>query len=53
MAERLKLVSVFLAELLGSLGCLRHVGLARDGSLDHLLRENKHSKSTSTEWGKK
>lgn len=38
MAEGLKLVSVFLTELLGPLGCLRHVRLARDGSLDHLLR---------------
>lgn len=38
MAERLKLVSVFLTELLGSRGRLRHVGLARHGSLNHLLR---------------
>ena len=40
VAERLQLVSVFLSELLGPLGGLRHVGLARHGSLNHLLRKN-------------
>lgn len=35
--QGLKLVSVFVAELFGSLGCFRHVGLARYSSLNHLL----------------
>lgn len=37
MAEGLQLVSVFLTELLGSLGGFWHVGLARYRSLYHLL----------------
>lgn len=37
MAEGLELVSVFLTELLGSLGSFWHVGLARHRSLYHLL----------------
>ncbi len=39
VAEGLKLVSVFLTELLSSLSCLRHVRLARYGPLNHLLQK--------------
>lgn len=45
MAEGLKLVSVFLTELLGPLGCLRHVGLAGYGSLNHLPGTNNNTLS--------
>lgn len=37
MAEGLQLVSVFLTELLSSLGSFWHVGLTGHGSLYHLL----------------
>lgn len=61
VAEGLKLVSVFLTELLGSLGCLWHVRLAGYSSLNHLLRKNKSSNQpcsqppqhTNTKWEKK
>lgn len=43
MAEGLKLVSVLLTELLGSLSCLQRVRLARYGSLNHLLRTNNNN----------
>lgn len=46
VAEGLELVSVFLPELLGSLGRLRHVGLTGQRSLNHLLRKkNKKNKN--------
>lgn len=47
MAERLKLVPVFLTELLGSLGGFQRVGLAGHRPLYHLLTTTNSSTVTA------
>lgn len=44
LAKSLKLVSVFLTELLGTRGRLRHVRLARYSPLNHLLKDMRTKK---------